>query len=70
MRYAVVLEKSANGYGAYVPDMPGCVAVGKTIDETMKLIKEAIKIHIDGLQEDGEQIPAPTTVCEYVEATQ
>ncbi|MDZ4860155.1 MAG: type II toxin-antitoxin system HicB family antitoxin [Candidatus Hydrogenedentes bacterium] len=66
MQYAVVVEPSENGYGAYVPDLPGCVALGDTVDETLRLVQEAIELHLDGMREDGEQIPKPKTVCEYV----
>ena len=67
MRYAVIIEKSDTGYGAFMPDLPGCVAVGKSIQETERLIKEAIGFHLDGMKEDGVQIPLPTSVAEYVE---
>ena len=67
MRYAIVIEKSDTGYGAFVPDLPGCVAVGETIQETEKLIKEAIEFHLEGIKEDGVEIPLPTSVAEYVE---
>jgi predicted RNase H-like HicB family nuclease len=67
MRYAIIIEKSGSGYGAYVPDLPGCVAVGETLKETEALIKEAIEFHIEGLKEDGAEIPDPTSVAEYVE---
>lgn len=67
MRYAIVIEKSENGYGAYVPDLPGCVAVGESLEETEALIKEAIEFHMEGMKEDGTPIPAPTSVAEYVE---
>ena len=67
MRYAILIEKSETGYGAYVPDLPGCVAVGKTISETEKLIKEAVEFHLEGLREDGIDIPEPSSVAEYVE---
>jgi predicted RNase H-like HicB family nuclease len=67
MRYAVVIEKSNTGYGAFVPDLPGCVAVGETIQETERLIKEAIEFHLEGFKEDGVDIPLPTSVAEYVE---
>ncbi|MCC6155184.1 MAG: type II toxin-antitoxin system HicB family antitoxin [Candidatus Hydrogenedentes bacterium] len=66
MQYAVVVEPSENGYGAYVPDLPGCVALGDTVDETLHLIHEAIELHLEGMREDGESIPMPRTVCEYV----
>ena len=68
MRYLVVIEKSDTGYGAYVPDLPGCVSVGDSPSEVRKLISEAIKLHIKGLKEDGLQIPDPITSSEYVES--
>jgi len=67
MRYAVIIEKSDTGYGAFVPDLPGCVAVGESIQETERLIKEAIEFHLEGMKEDGVDIPLPTSVAEYVE---
>ncbi|MBW4479569.1 MAG: type II toxin-antitoxin system HicB family antitoxin [Tolypothrix brevis GSE-NOS-MK-07-07A] len=68
MRYAIVIEKAANNYSAYVPDLPGCVATGANIQEVNQQIKEAIAFHLDGLREEGLPIPEPTTLCEYVEA--
>jgi len=68
MKYAVVIEHADDNYAAYVPDLPGCVSTGVTLDETEKTIREAIDFHIDGLKEDGLPIPRPSTVCEYVEA--
>jgi predicted RNase H-like HicB family nuclease len=68
VRYAVVIEKGETSYGAYVPDLPGCVAVARTVEEVERLIREAIAFHIEGLREDGMPIPAPTTRAEYVEA--
>jgi predicted RNase H-like HicB family nuclease len=67
MKYAIVIEKSETGFGAYVPDLPGCVAVGETVKETERLIREAIEFHIDGLKEDGLSVPEPSTVAQYVE---
>lgn len=67
MRYAVVIEKGSTSYGAYVPDLPGCVAVGKSAAEVKQLIAEAIPAHLEGLREDGLPIPDPETECEYVE---
>lgn len=67
MRYAVLIEKGPTSYGAYVPDLPGCVAVGKSHNEVKKLIAEAIPLHLQGLQEDGSPLPEPTTECEYLE---
>jgi predicted RNase H-like HicB family nuclease len=68
MRYAVVIEKAAGNYSAYVPDLPGCIATGATIAEVESEIREAIRFHIDGLQADGVAVPAPTSIAEYVEA--
>ncbi len=68
MRYAVVIEKGDTSYGAYVPDLPGCVAVAETVEEVESLIREAIRFHLDGLREDGLAIPEPTSRIEYVEA--
>jgi len=67
MRYAVVIEKAQNNYSAYVPDLPGCVATGATIDKVEAQIREAIEFHLDGLREDGAQIPQPSSRVEYVE---
>jgi predicted RNase H-like HicB family nuclease len=67
VRYAIVIEKGPRSYGAYVPDLPGCVAVGKTADEVRKLIAEAVPFHLEGLREDGLPIPEPSSECEYVE---
>lgn len=67
MRYAVVFEKGPTSFGAYVPDLPGCVAVGETEEEVRRLIAEAIPLHLEGLREDGLPIPDPETKCEYVE---
>jgi predicted RNase H-like HicB family nuclease len=67
MRYAVVIEKADSNYSAYVPDLPGCAATGATIEEVEREIKEAIRFHLDGLRQDGAQIPQPSAVCEYVE---
>ena len=69
MRYAIVIEKAVNNYSAYVPDLPGCVATGATIQEVNQQIKEAINFHLEGLREEGLSIPEPTTLCEYVEAS-
>ncbi len=67
MRYAVVVEKSENGYGAYVPDLPGCVALGESMDETLHLIKEAVQFHLESLMETGDAAPSPSAIAEYVE---
>ena len=68
MRYAVVIERAGASYGAYVPDLPGCVATGGTIEEVEGNIREAIRFHIDGLREDHLPIPEPSARAEYVEA--
>ncbi len=67
MRYAVVIEKSETGFGAYVPDLPGCVAVGQTMAETEQLIQEAVEFHLEGMREDGLAVPEPSAVTHYVE---
>ena len=67
MRYAVVIEKGAKGFGAYVPDLPGCIAAAKTRDAVVKLIQDAMEFHIEGLKQDGEPVPRPTSSVEFVE---
>lgn len=67
MKYAVVIEKGDKSFGAYVPDLPGCVAVGETREEVISLIREAIEFHLDGMKEDGEDMPEPHSEAEYVE---
>ncbi|MFB3827442.1 MAG: type II toxin-antitoxin system HicB family antitoxin [Bryobacteraceae bacterium] len=66
-KYAVVFEQAAHNWAAYVPDLPGCVTTGRTLEETRRLISEAIEFHIEGLRRRGEQVPEPTTVAETVE---
>ncbi len=67
MRYAVVIEKADGNYSAYVPDLPGCVATGDTVQAAEAEIREAIRFHIEGLKADGLPIPAPTSIADYVE---
>lgn len=67
MKYAVVIEKARNNYSAYVPDLPGCVATGKTRTEVARQIREAIAFHLEGLREDGMPIPEAETSMEVVE---
>jgi predicted RNase H-like HicB family nuclease len=67
MRYAIVIEKAASNYSAYVPDLPGCVATGKTIAEVESEIREAIAFHLEGMREDGLPVPAPSSQVDYVE---
>lgn len=66
MKYAVVFEKTATGYSAYVPDLPGCVSAGATLEETADLIRAGIEIHLKAMREDGDVIPEPTTHVDYV----
>ncbi len=66
MRYAVIIEEGENSFGAYVPDLPGCVAAAETREEVLKLIEEAIEFHIEGLKEDGQPVPEPSSSIEYV----
>ena len=67
MRYMVVVEKGPVSYGAYVPDLPGCVAVGKSEEEVLQLIQEAIEFHLEGLKEEGQAIPSPHSSSAFVE---
>jgi predicted RNase H-like HicB family nuclease len=67
MKYAVLIEKGDTSYGASVPDLPGCIAVGETLEEVQRLIREAIAFHIEGLKLEGLPVPEPTTLAEYVE---
>jgi predicted RNase H-like HicB family nuclease len=67
MRYAIVVEKTENNYSAYAPDLPGCVATGQTLEETENEIRAAIEFHIEGLREDGQAIPQPVSIVEYLE---
>ena len=67
MRYAIVIEKSESNYSAYVPDLPGCVATGATMQEVEAEIREAIAFHIEGLREDGSLVPLPSSHVEYIE---
>jgi predicted RNase H-like HicB family nuclease len=70
MEYAIVIEKSATGYCAYVPDLPGCAATARTEAEVRKLIREGIHIHLDEMRLDGEPIPVPTSRVEYVQVAE
>jgi predicted RNase H-like HicB family nuclease len=63
-----VIEKAQGNYSAYVPDLPGCVATGLTVDEVEQQLREAIRFHIAGMQEDGLPIPEPTSIADYVDA--
>ena len=67
MRYLVVVEEGPTSFGAYVPDLPGCVAAGKTKAEALDLIREAIELHISDLRSEGRDVPKPSSVSEVVE---
>ncbi len=67
MQYTIMIEQGPTSYGASVPDLPGCVAVGETLEEVVALIKEAIELHLEGMREDGDPIPMPTTTAAVVE---
>ena len=67
MKYAVIIEEGETSFGAHVPDLPGCTAVAETKEEVLELIQEAIEFHIEGLREDGQPIPAPSSSVEFVE---
>ena len=67
MRYLVVVEKGATSFGAYVPDLPGCIAAGETRDEVLNLIREAIEFHIEGLRQEGQPVPPPSSTSEVVQ---
>lgn len=68
MRYVVLIERGETGYGAYVPDLPGCVAAAKTREEVEQLIREGIALHLEALAEDGDPIPSPTVDAISVDA--
>ena len=66
-RFAVVIESGLNNLSAYVPELPGCISTGQTVEEIEHNIREAIELHLEGMVEDGEAIPEPTTAVSYVE---
>ena len=68
-RYTVIYERAGKNYSAYVPDLPGCIACGDTLEETEQLIKEAIELYIEALREDGKPVPEPTTTAAPVAVT-
>jgi len=70
LRYLVVFEKSPTGYGAYLPDLPGCVAVARTFKEVRKLIGKAVEMQVESMREHGEPIPEPTTLADSITVTQ
>ncbi len=69
MQYLVVVEKGEKGYGAHVPDLPGCIAAAETKDEVVRLIREAVEFHIEGLREKGDSVPRPSSVPEIIEVS-
>jgi predicted RNase H-like HicB family nuclease len=66
MKYAVIYEKTSTGFSAYVPDLPGCIAAGPSLEDTAELMRGAIEMHLEALREDGDPIPEPTTVTDYI----
>jgi predicted RNase H-like HicB family nuclease len=67
MRYAIVIEKAGENFSGYVPDLPGCVATGATVEEAESELREAIEFHLAGLREDGSPIPPPSSRVDYVD---
>lgn len=67
MRYMVVVERGEEGFGAYVPDLPGCVAAGESREEVLTLIQEAITLHVEAMREEGLTLPSPSSSGEYVD---
>ena len=67
-KYLIVVEKTHGNLSAFCPDLPGCVATGATQTEVEDRMREAIRMHIEGMREDGEPIPEPSSVAEYIEA--
>jgi predicted RNase H-like HicB family nuclease len=68
MRYAMIIEKGERNYSAYLPDVPGCIATGNTVEEVKRRMREAVELHLRGMREDGLPIPEPSSIAEYVEA--
>ena len=66
-RYLIIIEKTKSGFGAYSPDLPGCVATGRTRAQTARRMKSAIAMHVEALRDDGEALPPAVTKGEYVE---
>ena len=68
-RYLIVMEGTNTGYSAYSPDLPGCVSTGKTASETETNMREAIEFHLEGLRDEGLEIPVPVSRVSYYEVT-
>jgi predicted RNase H-like HicB family nuclease len=69
MRCAIVIEKADSNFAGFVPDLPGCIATGTTVEETEDLLREAIEMHLQGMREDGSPIPPPSNVVDYVDVS-
>ena len=70
MKYAVVIEKTEGNYSAYAPDLPGCVAVGDTLEEVEEAMREAIEFHLEGMRQEGLSVPEPTSIGKMLELSQ
>ncbi|HZH29796.1 MAG TPA: type II toxin-antitoxin system HicB family antitoxin [Pyrinomonadaceae bacterium] len=68
MRYAMIIERGERNYSAYLPDLPGCIATGKSVEEVKRRMRAAVELHLRGMREDGLPIPEPSSMAEYVEA--
>jgi predicted RNase H-like HicB family nuclease len=69
VKYVIVIEKADSNYGAYAPDLPGCIATGDTVEEVTRLMREGIAFHVEGMVEDGQPVPEPTTEVAYAEVS-
>ena len=67
MKYAIIIEKTDNGYSGYIPDLPGCVSAGDSVEETERLLGEAVPFHVDLLRECGEPVPEPQTAVALID---
>ena len=68
MKYLIIIERTPRNYSAFSPDLPGCIATGETRSEVEERMRDAIRMHLDGMREDGLPIPEPSTTAEYIEA--
>ena len=68
MKYLIIYEKTSTGYSSYAPDLPGCIAAGFSFEEAAELMRDAVEMHLEAMRADGDPIPAPTTLADYVEA--
>jgi len=66
-RYTIIVERAESNYSAYYPDLPGCIATGSTVDETVERMKRTIEFHIDGLKKEGSEIPKPSVKATFIE---